>query len=370
MTTRYLADMLTASPHYGLADSNHFPCSTAMSNAPTTEYLDPSSVPSFTLADGSEIPAIGLGTFGSDHVTADMVASAVLQAGRMGYRHFDCAAVYANEPEIGGAFAELMASGIAREQLWITSKLWNDKHSRTDVASACERSLKDLGLEYLDLYLIHWPFRNYHPPGCDGTSRSEDSTPYLHDRYMETWRELERLHQRGLVRHIGTSNMTIPKLELLLQDATIRPAVNQMELHPHFQQAELFEYLVVHQILPIGYSPLGSPGRPERDRTPEDTVALEDLAIVEIAHQHGIHPAAVCLKWGVQRGNAVIPFSTKTRNLLSNLQSVTGDPLTSDEMQTISTVDKNVRLIKGQVFLWREEQSWEDLWDLDGNIAK
>jgi alcohol dehydrogenase (NADP+) len=341
-----------------------------MSNAPSTEQVEPSSVPSIPLGDGSSIPAIGLGTFGSDHVTADAVASAVIEAGQMGYRHFDCAAVYANEPEIGGALAQLMASGIAREQLWITSKLWNDKHAKADVATACEQSLRDLDLDYLDLYLIHWPFRNYHAPGCDVTARSVDSMPYIHERYMETWGELERLQQRGLVRHIGTSNMTIPKLELLLRDATIRPAVNQMELHPHFQQAELFEFLVAHQILPIGYSPLGSPGRPDRDRTPEDTVVLEDPVIVEIAEKYGVHPAAVCLKWGVQRGNAVIPFSTKARNLHSNLQAITSDPLTSDEMQAISSIDKNVRLIKGQVFLWKEEQSWEDLWDLDGSIAK
>lgn len=343
---------------------------TGMNNAPSTQAVDPTSVPSFRLADNSSIPAIGLGTFGSDHVTSGAVAAAVLEAGRMGYRHFDCAAVYANEPEIGGALAKLMASGVKREQLWITSKLWNDKHDKNDVASACEQSLRDLRLEYLDLYLIHWPFRNYHPPGCDVTARSEDSTPYVHERYMETWRELERLHQRGLVRHIGTSNMTIPKLELLLRDAKVLPAVNQMELHPHFQQPALFEFLIAHQILPIGYSPLGSPGRPDRDRTPEDTVALEDPTIVAIAETHGVHPAAVCLKWGVQRGNAVIPFSTKPRNLLSNLQAVTSDPLTQEEMQTIATIDKNVRLIKGQVFLWREGQSWEDLWDLDGSIAK
>jgi alcohol dehydrogenase (NADP+) len=362
--------MLTALPLGRFNGLHPPPYGTGMSNAPSTEIVDPSSVPSFRLADGGSIPAIGLGTFGSDHATADAVATAVIEAGRMGYRHFDCAAVYANEPEIGRALAQLMAAGIEREQLWITSKLWNDKHDKTDVASACERSLKDLRLDYLDLYLIHWPFRNYHPPGCDGTSRSKDSTPYLHGRYMETWRELERLHQRGLVRHIGTSNMTIPKLELLLRDATIPPAVNQLELHPHFQQAELFEFLVAHRILPIGYSPLGSPGRPDRDRTPEDTVALEDPAIVAIAENHGVHPAAVCLKWGVQRGNAVIPFSTKARNLLSNLQAVISDPLTSDEMQVIAAIDKNVRLIKGQVFLWREEQSWEDLWDLDGSIAK
>src|SRR5690606_20305204 len=121
---------------------------TGMSNAPPTEQVDPSRVPSFPLADGSKLPAIGPGTFGSDHVTADTVASTVIAAGRMGYRHLDCAAVYANEPAIGAALAQLMASGIEREQLWITSKLWNDKHDKNDVASACEQSLRHLGLDY------------------------------------------------------------------------------------------------------------------------------------------------------------------------------------------------------------------------------
>jgi alcohol dehydrogenase (NADP+) len=180
---------------------------------------------------------------------------------------------------------------------------------------------------------------------------------------------MEQLVDMGLVRHIGTSNMTIPKLKLLLRDARIRPAANEMELHPHFQQTELFEYVRANGIEPIGYSPIGSPARPERDRTPQDTVDIEDPVIVKIAKRLGVHPAVVCMKWAVQRGQTPIPFSTQRWHYLSNLQGTVSEPLTDDEMKEIAGIDKNCRLIKGQVFLWKEGQSWEDLWDLNGEIT-
>jgi diketogulonate reductase-like aldo/keto reductase len=187
---------------------------------------------------------------------------------------------------------------------------------------------------------------------------------------MKTWRQMERLVERGLVRHIGTSNMTVPKLERLLRDAAIRPAVNEMELHPHFQQPELLRYVVEHGIVPIGYSPIGSPGRPERDRTPEDTVDTEDPVVVDVARRLGVHPAVVCLKWGLQRGHVVIPFSVKRPNYLANLKAAVTPPLSGADMAALAGIDRNCRLIKGQVFLWRDGQSWEDLWDLDGQIAR
>ena len=131
---------------------------------------------------------------------------------------------------------------------------------------------------------------------------------------MKTWRD-GRARRSGLVRHIGTSNMTIPKLKLVLRDARIKPAVNEMELHPHFQQPELFRFVVENGILPIGYSPLGSPGRPDRDRAPGDASPLEDPVILAIAARHGVHPAAICIKWAVQRGQTPIPFSVNPRQL-------------------------------------------------------
>lgn len=334
------------------------------------EHVDPALVPARILPTGARIPVVGLGTFGSDHVSAEEVAQAVLDAASIGYRHFDCAAVYGNEAQIGHSFRSILKRGVRREDLWITSKLWNDKHGEQDVIPACEKTLQDLQLEYLDLYLIHWPFPNYHPPGCDVSSRSADARPYIHENYMRTWRQMERLVDKGLVRHIGTSNMTIPKLELLLRDARIRPVCNEMELHPHFQQPELFRYVVEHGMVPVGFCPIGSPGRPERDRTADDTTDIEDPVIVRIAQDHGIHPAVVCIKWAVQRGQVPIPFSVKRKNYLSNLKCVTGAPLTDAEMQQLAAIDKGCRLIKGQVFLWKQEQNWEDLWDPDGRIVQ
>ena len=327
--------------------------------------IDPAAIPQRRLYTGATMPAVGLGTFGSDHVTARQVAEAVKGAAAVGYRHFDCASVYGNEPEVGAAFDAVEHSGIKREDLWITSKLWNDRHS--DVIASCRKSLADLRLKYLDLYLVHWPFPNFHPPHCDVTSRSADAKPYIHEDLMKTWRKMEELVDMGLVRQIGTSNMTIPKLKLVLRDARIKPAVNEMELHPHFQQPELFKFVIENGIQPIAYCPIGSPGRPERDRTPEDTAPTEDPVIVKIAQAHRIHPAVVCIKWAVQRGQAPIPFSIN--NYRANLAGVVGDPLTDKEMQQIAGIDRNCRLIKGQVFLWKDGQTWEDLWDVCGEIT-
>jgi alcohol dehydrogenase (NADP+) len=331
--------------------------------------VDPAFVPHRVLYTGARLPAIGLGTFGSDHVSANEVAAAVEGAAAVGYRHFDCASVYGNEPQIGYAFQQIWRGAIEREDVWITSKLWNDNHGEDDVITACKQSLADLGLSYLDLYLVHWPFPNFHPPGCDVTSRSKDAKPYIHADFMKTWRKMEELVNLGLVRHIGTSNMTIPKLTLLLRDAGVKPAVNEMELHPHFQQPELFEFVRSSGMVPVGYCPIGSPGRPERDRTAEDTVPMQDPVIVKIAGRLGVHPAVVCVKWAIQRGQVPIPFSTNRDHFLSNLEATAGEPLTPDEMGEIGTIDRNCRLIKGQVFLWKEGQSWEDLWDVNGEVT-
>jgi alcohol dehydrogenase (NADP+) len=331
--------------------------------------VDPALVPKRSLYTSAQMPAIGLGTFGSDHVSAAQVAAAVEGAAAVGYRHFDCASVYGNEHEIGFALQNLLRTGIKREQLWITSKLWNDKHAENDVIESCGQSLADLRLDYLDLYLVHWPFPNYHPPGCDVSSRSKDARPYIHSEFMKTWRKMEELVDLGLVRHIGTSNMTIPKLKPLLRDARVKPAVNEMELHPHFQQPELFEFVRANGMVPVGYCPIGSPGRPERDRTPEDTAPTDDPVIVKIADRLGVHPAVVCVKWAVQRGQVPIPFSTKRSHYLGNLEGVVSEPLTEAEMREIAAIDRNSRLIKGQVFLWKEGQTWEALWDVNGEIT-
>lgn len=328
--------------------------------------VDPNRVPKVKLYNGAEIPVVGLGTFGSDNYDADTIANAVKEAVRLGYRHIDCAAVYGNEKEIGRAIKELIDEGtVTREELWITSKVWNDSHDR--VVAACEQSLSDLGLDYLDLYLVHWPFPNHHAKGVTVYSRDPHAVPYIHENFMKVWRDMESLVDAGKVRNIGTSNMTIPKMELLLRDCRIKPVVNEMEMHPHFQQPELFGYLKQHGIAAIGFCPIGSPNRPERDKTAEDTVPIEDPVIVAIAEKHGVHPAVVCIKWAAQNGQIPIPFSVKPEKFMSNLRCVTEDPLTGEEMAAIKKQDKQCRFIKGQVFTW-EGATWEDLWDADGVI--
>ncbi len=342
-----------------------------MSNAfvIASDGVDPKLVPHRPLYTGAKIPGIGLGTFGSDRFSAEEIARAVQDAIAVGYRQIDCASVYGNEHLIGLALRDVMAGGVPREELWITSKLWNDKHGEYDVIPSCEKSLKDLQLDYLDLYLVHWPFPNHHAPGVSADSRDPCAQPYIHEHFMKTWRQMEKLVERGLVRHIGTSNVTIPKLKLILRDAEIKPACNEMELHPHFQQPDLFRFVVNNGIVPIGYSPIGSPRRPNRDRTDADTVDIEDPVIVTIAQRLNVHPAVVCVKWAAQRGQVPIPFSIRREQYLSNLKCVVSDPLTDEEMQAIAGIDKNCRLIKGQVFLWQGARGWEDLWDVNGEIT-
>jgi alcohol dehydrogenase (NADP+) len=335
------------------------------------QAIDPNRVPKRTLASGQQIPCIGMGTFGSDRFTADQIAGAVAGAIRFGYRLFDCASVYGNEDLIGQVFAAAIAEGVVRrDDLKIMSKVWNDMHGRGDVLLSCAKTLKDLQIDYLDVYFVHWPFANYHEPGCAGDARNPDSKPFSVDRFMATWQQMERLHDMGLVRHIGMSSMTIPKLEAVLPLCRIKPALIEMEQHPSFQQPELFDYCIARGIQPVGFAPIGSPTRPDRDKTEDDIVDIQMPEVVDAARRHGVHPAVICLKWAVQRGQIPIPFSIYANEYQSNLQCTLEDPLTPAEMDLIRTADKNCRLIKGQVFLWEGAKGWEDLWDLDGTITR
>ena len=331
--------------------------------------IDPQLVPTKKLRSGNEIPVVGLGTFGSDRFSHEEIADAVKDAIRLGYRHIDCAAVYMNEKQIGQALNEVISEGtVTREELWITGKVWNDRHR--EVKQACQESLDDLGLDYLDLYLVHWPFPNYHAPGCDGDARNPDSKPFRVEEFMDTWEQMEGLVKEGLVKNIGTSNMTRAKFEAVLPLMNIKPAVNEMELHPCFQQQELFDYCKSKAIQAIGFCPIGSPTRPDRDKVEGDAVDMEDPIVQKIAKRLNVHPAVVCIKWAVQRGQIPIPFSVRPNEYMSNLESVIKDPITDEEMEELKKAECNSRLIKGQVFLWEGATGWEDLWDLDGNIAQ
>ena len=334
------------------------------------EKINPALVPKRRLVNGEEIPCIGMGTFGSDRFTPTQVSQAVAGAIRSGYRMFDCAAVYGNEDLIGEVFAAAFSEGIVkREDLFITSKVWNDMHGQGDVLLSCAKTLRDLKLESIDAYFVHWPFPNYHAPGCDGDSRNPNSKPFSVDTFMATWRQMERLHDLGLARHIGMSSMTIPKLEAVLPLCRIKPSLIEMELHPCFQQQALFDYVVDHGIMPIGFCPIGSPTRPERDMTPDDVADIAVPEVVDVAKAHGVHPAGICLKWAVQRGQIPIPFSVHENEYVSNLRCTTEDPLTEAEMSKLKTAERNCRLIKGQVFLWPGANDWHDLWDEDGLIV-
>ena len=320
------------------------------------------NVPTYTLNTGAVMPAVGLGTFGSDKYTPDQIATAVSGAVKSGYRMLDCASVYQNEDQIGKVLSDLFAEGaVKREELFITSKVWNDQHR--EVRNACEKSLKDLGLSYIDLYFVHWPFPNYHAPGCDGDSRNPDSKPFSVDEFMDTWKQMEELYDAGLVKAIGMSNMTISKLEQVLPLCRIQPSALEMECHPSFQQQELFDYAVSHNIVPIGFCPIGSPSRPERDRCSTDVADTELPEVVEVAGNHNVHPAVICIKWAVQRGMCTIPFSVKEPQYISNLKCTTEDPLSDEEMTLLKNAEQNCRLVKGQVFLWPGATDWTQLWE-------
>ena len=321
--------------------------------------VNPAAVPQITLKSGVQIPCIGMGTFGSDRFSAEEVAGAVAGGLRVGYRMFDCAACYGNEAQIGEVFQKAFDEGLVeRKDLFIMTKVWNDRHR--EVGAACRQSIQDLRCEYIDLYYIHWPFPNYHPPGCDVDSRNPDSKPFSVAEFLDTYRQCEQLVREGLVKHIGISNMTLPKLDIM-------PAACELEIHPCFQQEEQFAYLTERGIQPVGYMPMGSPKRPERDIVDTDIADMELPEMRAIAKAHGVHPAIVCLKWAFQRGQIPIPFSI--HNYEANLEAALSDPLTGEEMKTIASLEKGNRLVKGQVFLWEGARDWHDLWDEDGKIV-
>lgn len=174
-----------------------------------------------------------------------------------------------------------------REELHITSKVWNDMHGKGDVLLSLAKALKDLKLDYVDTYFLHWPFPNYHAPGCDGDARNPDSRSFSVEEFMATWRQLERIQRMGLARNIGMSNMTVAKLKAVLLLCEIKPVLIEMEL---------FDYCVGQGIQPIGFCPIGSPTRPERDQTAEDVADIQVPEVVEIAKAHNVHPAVICLK--------------------------------------------------------------------------
>lgn len=314
-----------------------------------------------------ELPKIGMGTFGSDKYSASTVAGAVKCALDSGYRLFDCASVYGNEGEIGEVFNAAFAKGRAkRMDIFIMSKLWNDSHGR--VAESCEKSISDLKADYLDVYFMHWPFPNTHAAGCGGNSRDENSRPFIKEEFLSVWSEMEKLKKRGLVREIALSNMTVPKLEAVWDDMTTKPYALESELHPSFAQRELVALCAAKKVINIGYCPLGSPNRPQRDVAEGDIADTTMPQVTEIARSRGVSPAEICLAWAVNNGIIPIPFSSDPAHIACNLKAA-DIVLTPAEKELLLGADCGNRLIKGQVFLWAGSDSWRDLWDEDGRLA-
>lgn len=260
------------------------------------------SVPTITLNNGVAIPQFGFGVFQIE--TADTV-KAVRRALDAGYRHIDTAQMYGNEAEVGRAIAE---SGIARDEIFVTTKLDNDKHGRDAAGKALDESLRKLGLDHVDLFLIHWP-------------RPSEN------RYLETWHAFEQLAVAGKARAIGVSNFTEDYLDLLAKESNIVPAVNQIELHPRFPQQELRAYHQAHGIATEAWSPIGQGGD-----------LLEEEALETLGQKHGKTPAQVVLRWQVQLGNIVFPKSVTPSRIAENID-VFDFALSDADMATIDELD-------------------------------
>lgn len=293
------------------------------------------------LRNGGSIPALGLGTWKAEK---GEVGLAVLSAIKVGYRHFDCAPVYENEKEIGEAFSKAFREGLVkREELWITSKLWNENHSKGDVLPALRQTLSDLQLDYLDLYLIHWPIAHrkgvWFPEDGKGFLKAEEAP------LTETWKGMEQAQEEGLARHVGVSNFSPARLEKLVEVAKRPPEVNQVECHPFLAQRELQEVCKRHGVVLTGYCPLGS-GKEKGGDVPD---IFGNEKIVGIAKTHGVSPAQIALAWAVNRGAVAIPKSTNESRQKENLAAAEIS-LTETEMAEIDSLDSGYRYINGSVW--------------------
>jgi D-xylose reductase len=309
---------------------------------------DINSMKSIRLSDGSHIPSLGLGTW---KVENTRVTDLVCEAVRIGYRHLDCACDYGNESAVGAGLTQAFKTDLCRrEDLWITSKLWNTYHDPMHVRPACERSLRDLNLDVLDLYLVHFPialeyvpFELRYPPGWFYDPKaSEPRMKPVRVPIAETWGAMEELVTAGLVKRIGISNFGTSLIRDLLSYAHIRPTVLQVELHPFLTQENLLRYCREEGIVMTGFSPLGALSYFSLGMARKEESILEAAAVRQIAAQHGRTPAQILLRWGIQRGTVVIPKTSNRARLQENLD-IFNFELTDEEMQAISALNRGRR---------------------------
>jgi len=307
------------------------------------------------MVGGRRMPAIGLGLWKIDRPDA---ANLVSHAIGIGYRHLDSAPDYGNEDEVGKGIADAIASGqCRREELWITSKLWNTCHRPEHVSLACERSISDLGVDYLDLYLIHFPialkfvpFEARYPPGWifDPQAASPkmeiDPVPL-----SDTWYAMERLVHSGLVRQIGVCNYNCSLLNDLMAYARVKPAILQVEAHPYLTQERLLRQATSYGIGVTAFSPLGAPSYVPLGMAGNEDSVLRNPVIIAAAKRTGRTAAQVVLRWGCQRGTAIIPKTARKERLKENLDLFDFE-LESEEMEAISSLNKNQRFNDPAVF--------------------
>jgi D-xylose reductase len=300
-------------------------------------------------------PAVGLGLW---KVPKEAAGRLVEQAISVGYRHLDCACDYGNEREVGeGVRAALSSKICRREELWVTSKLWNTYHAPKHVRPAMERSLRDLGLDYLDLYLIHFPiaqefvpFETRYPPGWFfDPAAPKPGMKFARVPLAETWGALEELVDAGLVRHIGVSNYGAALLRDLLAYARIRPAVLQIELHPFLIQEQLVRFARESGLAVTAFSPLGAQSYFSIGMAGNDESVLEHPSIRDIAWLHGRTPAQIVLRWAIQRGTSVVPKTTRRERLFENL-TLHDFELSDEEMSAIGALNRNRRFNDPGVF--------------------